>query len=164
MRTRIVHEGVKHLEYEIRQIVEVANEMKRLGVDITWENIGDPIAMGEKVEPWIVEIVHDLVEEPKSWAYCPSKGVDDTREFLAAKVNERGGTQITADDILFVNGIADAVDKVYDVVRRDARILMPSPCYPTHSSNEWKRGDYPRLVYNLDPHNGWQPDIEQIRM
>ena len=164
MRTRIVHEGVKHLEYEIRQIVEVGRRLQALGVDLTWENIGDPIAMGEKIQPWIAEIVHGLLDSDASWAYCPSKGVNEARDFLAAEVNKRGGAQVTPEDILFVNGIADAVDKVYDLVRRDARILMPSPCYPTHSSNEWKRGDYPRLVYHLDPKNGWLPDMDEIRM
>lgn len=164
MRTRIVHEGVKHLEYEIRQIVEVAHDLQRLGVDMVWENIGDPVAMGESVAPWIAEIVHELVDESKSWAYCPSRGVNETREFLAEEVNRRGGAKIGPDDLLFVNGIADAVDKVYDLVRRDTRILMPSPCYPTHSSNEWKRGDYARLVYHLRPENGWLPDLDEMRM
>lgn len=164
MRSRIVHEGVKHLEYEIRQIVDFGHRLEAVGVEMTWENIGDPIAMGETVKPWISDIVHELLDDQKAWAYCPSRGVNAAREFLAAEINRRGGAQVTGEDILFVNGIADAVDKVYDLVRRDARILMPSPCYPTHSSNEWKRGDYPLLLYHLDPHNGWQPDLDEIRM
>ena len=163
MRTRIVHEGVKYLEYEIRQIVEVAYRIRDLGVEMTWENIGDPIAMGERVQPWIAEIVHGLLDRPESWAYCPSRGVKQTREFLAEQVNARGGVQIGPDDILFFNGIADAVDKVYDLVRKDARVLMPSPCYPTHSSNEAKRGEYESLWFHLDPHHGWQPDLDEMR-
>ncbi|HPC47109.1 MAG TPA: aminotransferase, partial [Deltaproteobacteria bacterium] len=46
MRRNIVHEGAEQLTYEIRQIVAIAEELQRLGVDITWENIGDPIAKG----------------------------------------------------------------------------------------------------------------------
>ncbi len=163
MRTRVVHEGAKYLEYAIRQIVEDAYRIRSLGVDITWENIGDPIAMGEKVEPWIAEIIHGLVDRSEAWAYCPSRGVVEAREFLAAQVNARGGVQIQPDDILFFNGIADAVDKVYDLIRKDARVLMPSPCYPTHSSNEAKRGEYETLWFHLDPSNGWQPDLDEMR-
>ncbi|MBN1410209.1 MAG: pyridoxal phosphate-dependent aminotransferase [Spirochaetales bacterium] len=162
MRTRIVHEGVKHLEYEIRKIVEIGLQMETLGVDMRWENIGDPVAMGEKIEPWIAEIIHELVNQDKSWAYCPSKGVNETREFIASEVNKRGGAQVCADDILFFNGIADAVDKVYDLVHKDNRIIMASPSYPTHSSNEAKRGDYPRVYFRLDPRNNWQPDLEEL--
>jgi len=164
MRLNIVHQGAAHLEYEIRQIVEAAERFKSLGVNMTWENIGDPIAMGEKVEPWIVEIVQELVADNASWGYCPTRGVGNTRDFIAAEVNKRGGAQITPNDILFFNGVADAVDKVYELVHRNARILLPTPVYSTHSSNEAKRGGYDNVFFHLDPKNNWQPDIEEIRM
>ncbi len=160
----IVLEGYRNLHYEIREIVDFGHALQRMGRPITWENIGDPVAAGEKVEPWIKEIVADLVaNDEKSFAYCPSRGVLATREFLAAKANERpGGTKVGPDDILFLNGIADGVDKIYDLMKKDARVLMPSPSYPTHTSNEGKRGDYPHLQFRLDPATGWLPDLEEI--
>ena len=163
MRTPIVHEGVKYLEYEIRQIVEVGKAIEALGVPMTWENIGDPVQMGEKVAPWIADVVRGLLDDSRAWAYCPTRGVQATREYLASEVNRRGGVRITPNDILFVNGIADAVDKVYDMIRRDARVIMPSPSYPTHSSNEAKRSEYAKLLFHLDPRRGWQPDIDDLR-
>jgi len=164
MRTPIVHEGVKYLEYEIRQIVEVGKSIEALGVPMTWENIGDPVQMGEKVAPWIADVVRGLLDDSRAWAYCPTRGVQATREYLATEVNRRGGVRITPNDILFVNGIADAVDKVYDMIRRDARVIMPSPSYPTHTSNEAKRSEYAKLLFHLDPRRGWQPDIDDLRM
>ncbi|MDR0362868.1 MAG: pyridoxal phosphate-dependent aminotransferase [Planctomycetota bacterium] len=163
MRTSIINEGAKHLEYEIRQIVDYGYSLRdRFGVTLTWENIGDPLEMGEKVSPWIVDVVSGLVKESRSWSYSPSRGILAAREFLAEEVNRRGGTQVTPNDILFTNGVADAVDKIYDLIRKDARVLMQSPSYPTHSSNEAKRGDYELLQFQLDPKNDWQPDIEEI--
>lgn len=164
MRTRIVHEGAKHLEYEIRQIVDYGYQLRdRFGIEMTWENIGDPLAMGETIPVWMREVVEKLVMDTRSWAYCPSRGVPEAREYLASEVNRRpGGVKVTPNDILFTNGVADAVDKIYDLVRRDARILMQAPSYPTHSSNEGKRGDYSLLQFNLDPDNEWQPNIEEI--
>ena len=53
MRRNIVHEGSGQLTYEIREIVEVANDLKALGQEITWENIGDPILKGERLPAWI---------------------------------------------------------------------------------------------------------------
>ena len=164
MRTRVVIEGVHHLEYEIRHIVQAAKRVQALGVDMTWENIGDPIAMGEQVEPWIVEAVDGLLQENSSWAYSPSRGIDATREFIASERNKDGGVRVTPDDILFVNGVADAVDKIYDLIRKDARVIMPTPCYPTHSSNEAKRGKYDYLFFRLDPRSGWAPDLEELRL
>ena len=163
MRTRILTEGVHHLRYEIREIVEAANRLQAMGVEMTWENIGDPIAMGERVAPWIAEAIRALLDEDLSWAYSPSRGIDETREFIAAERAKDGGARIGADDVLFTNGVADAVDKIYDLVRKDARIIMPTPCYPTHSSNESKRGSYDSLFFRLDPRNGWLPDLEELR-
>lgn len=163
MRTDIVIDGANRLEYEIRHIVDDAHRIAATGIEIIWENIGDPIQMGEPVEPWIREIIHELIDQDNTWAYCHSRGLLESREFLANQVNQRGGVQITANDILFVNGIADAVDKIYDLIRKDARVIMPSPSYPTHISNESKRGRYNDITFPLDPHNQWRPDLDELR-
>lgn len=156
--------GAGSLSYEIREIVAVARQIRAMGMEITWENIGDPVQKGEKVAPWIREIVHDLVEQHDSWAYCDSAGVPATREFLASNVNVRkGGVQISSDDIMFFNGLGDAVSKVYGFLRREARVLGPSPAYSTHSSAEAAHSGYNHVTYNLDPYNGWLPDVEDIR-
>ncbi len=163
MRSKIAHDGIKNLHYEIREIVDYGYALQKLGVKITWENIGDPVAAGEHVAPWIKEIVRNIQTEDASWAYCPSRGVLKTREFLADIVSHRSnGVKIGPDDILFFNGIADAVDKIYDLIQKDSRVLMPSPSYPTHTSNEGKRGDYCHLQFQLYPKTGWQPDLQEI--
>ena len=163
MRRSIIHEGAANLKYEIREIVAVAHEMRRLGQEITWENIGDPVQKGEVPPAWIREIVRELVDDPRSWAYCDTAGVLETREFLAYHVNQRAGVQITANDIMFFNGLGDAVSKVYGFLKREARILGPSPAYSTHSSAEAAHSGYNPVTYNLDPYNGWLPDVEDIR-
>lgn len=47
-------------------------------------------------------IVSNLILKDKSWAYTATQGYEPTRKFLAEKVNERRGAQITADDLLFL--------------------------------------------------------------
>ncbi len=164
MRRNIVHMGAGSLSYEIREIVAVAKQIRAMGQEITWENIGDPVQKGEQVAPWIREIVHELVERHDAWGYCDSAGVPETREFLASHVNAReGSVHVTADDILFFNGLGDAVSKVYGFLRREARVLGPSPAYSTHSSAEAAHSGYNHVTYNLDPHNGWLPDVDDIR-
>ncbi len=162
MRRNIVHPGADELIYEIRQIVGVGKQLEKLGVNITWENIGDPIQKGEAVAPWIKEIVSNLVQKDISWAYTATQGAENTRKFLAQKVNERGGVQITPDDILFFNGLGDAVAKIFGFMRREARILGPSPAYSTYSSAEAAHSGYEHLTYELNPNNNWMPDISDI--
>ena len=164
MRRNIVHKGAGSLTYAIREIVQVAHRFRDLGMDITYENIGDPVQKGETVVPWIREILHDVVDHDAAWAYCDTVGVRETREFLAAQVNKRGGAQVTPDDIIFFNGIGDAVSKVYGFLRREARVIGPTPAYSTHSSAEAAHSGYEHLTYELDPYNGWMPDLDDLRL
>ncbi len=64
---------------------------------------------------------------------------------------------------MFFNGLGDAVSKVYGFLRREARILGPSPAYSTHSSAEAAHSGYNHVTYDLNPDNGWLPDVEDIR-
>ncbi len=162
MRRDIVHEGSEQLTYEIREIVAIADVLRKLGVPITWENIGDPIQKGEKLPQWIKDIVINLVSEDRTYAYVATQGVPETREFLAQEVNKRGGYQITKDDIVFFNGLGDAVAKVFNFMKREARIIGPSPAYSTHSSAEAAHSGYDHLTYELDPKNNWMPDLEDL--
>jgi aspartate/methionine/tyrosine aminotransferase len=163
MRRNILHAGAANLKYEIREIVGAGNEIRSLGQEITWENIGDPVAKGETPPAWIREIVADLLDRPESWAYCETQGVPHVREFIAGRVNARGGVRVSADDIVFFNGLGDAVATVYGFLSREARVLGPSPAYSTHSSAEAAHSGYSHVTYELDPYDGWLPDLDDIR-
>ncbi len=162
MRRNIVHEGSGQLTYEIREIVEVGMQLKQKGLDIVWENIGDPIQKGEKLPDWIKEIIGDLVAQERTYGYVHTKGVPEARAFLAEKVNERGGCQVTIDDIVFFNGLGDAVAKVFGFLKREARVIGPSPAYSTHSSAEAAHSGYEHLTYELDPMMNWMPDLDDL--
>ena len=162
MRRDIVHEGAEQLTYEIREIVGVAQQLQKLGVEITWENIGDPIEKGEQMPQWIKDVIAELVTIDKTYGYVGTQGVPETRAFLADKVNERDGCEITADDIIFFNGLGDAVAKIFGFLKREARVIGPSPAYSTHSSAEAAHSGYEHLTYELDPKNNWMPDIEDL--
>ena len=126
MRRSIVHEGAGQLTYEIREIVAVARKMEAAGLKVTWENIGDPIQKGEPFPAWMKEILADLVTQDASYGYSDTQGIKPTRQFLSDLVNARGGCQITADDILFFNGLGDAVAKVFGFLRREASVALYS--------------------------------------
>ena len=55
MRRNLVHMGAGELHYEIREIVAVGHELGRLGMEIIWENIGDPVQKGEAPPQWVGE-------------------------------------------------------------------------------------------------------------
>lgn len=162
MRTDIVHIGAGELTYEIRNIVAVGEKLQELGITTYWENIGDPIAKGEKIPGWMKEIVAEAVMTDASYAYCPTRGVLATRKFIVEQTNRLGGAQITPDDIIFFNGLGDAISKVFGFLKRTARVVVPTPSYTTHSSGEAAHaGDRP-VTYRLDPDNNWFPDLDDL--
>lgn len=162
MRNLLLRPGAEELNYEIRGIVKKARQIEALGYPITWENIGDPIQKNNKVPHWMKAIVSDLVAQDKSYGYADSKGVLETRKFLAGLNNQKGGTQITEEDILFFNGLGDAIAKLYQFLIPTARIIGPSPAYSTHSSAEAAHANTAPITYKLDPDNQWLPDMEDL--
>ena len=126
MRRDIVHIGADQLSYEIRGIVDLAKKIENFGQKIVWENVGDPINKGQKIPIWIKNIVKSKVDEDYSWGYCPTKGLVETREFLAKIASDKYGTNLSSEDILFFNGLGDAISKVYGQLKRESRIIGPS--------------------------------------
>lgn len=162
MRQKLRSESANELSYEIREIVKKADQLQKLGVSISWENIGDPIQKHHKMPEWIKQIIADLVKQDDTYGYCPSKGVLETRNYLAKQTNALGGVQITADDICFFNGLGDAISKAYQFIDPTSRVIGPSPAYSTHSSAEAAHANHEPLTYKLDPDNHWFPDLEDL--
>jgi aspartate/methionine/tyrosine aminotransferase len=162
MRQKILSEGSKELSYEIRDIVKKADLVSKAGQPIYYENIGDPIQKNGEVPKWIREIISELALNNKTYSYCPSKGVLETRQFLAGLNNKRGGAQISENDILFFNGLGDAIAKVYQFINPSMRVIGPSPAYSTHSSAEAAHAGQEPITYKLDPDNHWYPDLDDL--
>src|SRR3989344_1117457 len=162
MRSNIVHPGADKLRYEIREIVEIAKRVQQAGIPIVWENIGDPVCKGEAPPAWIKKIVADAGKEDFVFAYSPTKGLDETRAYIARERNLEGGIQITPDDILFFNGLGDGISHLYRNLKPRARILGPDPAYPAHSSAEAAHADRPHMTYRLNPENEWKPDLADM--
>ncbi len=162
MRQRLLSEGANELSYEIREIVKKADQLRALGMNIAWENIGDPIQKNHILPNWIKQIVADLVMTNDVYSYCPSKGILETREFLAKQTNALGGVQISAEDICFFNGLGDAISKVYQFITHTSRVIGPSPAYSTHSSAEAAHANHEPITYKLDPSNNWYPDLNDL--
>ena len=163
MRSPIVYPGADELTYEIREIVAVAKKLEQCGVVITWENIGDPVAKGECVPGWIKDIVAGEVRQDASFGYSPTKGLQTARDFITNERRKECGIPLDPEDILFFNGLGDAIANVYTYLNRCARVIGPNPAYPTHSSAEGAHAGGKNLTYRLDPSKGWLPDLADLR-
>lgn len=162
MRKRLISPGAKELRYEIRGIVKKAEQVERVGQQIYWENIGDPIQKNCRIPDWMRNEIIELLYDNDTYSYSHSKGELETREFLAERTNALGGAQISADDILFFNGLGDAIAKIYQFIVPTSRVIGPSPAYSTHSSAEAAHANDIPITYNLDPDNHWYPDLDDL--
>jgi aspartate/methionine/tyrosine aminotransferase len=70
--------------------------------------------------------------------------------------------QITPEDVLFFNGLGDAISVCYQLLDPGSRVIGPSPAYSTHSSAEAAHANADPITYRLDPDNHWYPDLEEL--
>ena len=157
-----ISRGGSGLTYEIRNIVMIAKKMQESGLKIIWENIGDPVQKGEKIPEWMKDVLIDILKEDMSYAYSPTKGIDATRQFVAGMTNARGKVQITAEDVIFFNGLGDAIARAYSSIQVDARMIMPEPTYSTHLMAEVLHASFPPNTYRMNPYNNWAPDLREL--
>ncbi|MDD3646281.1 MAG: pyridoxal phosphate-dependent aminotransferase [Candidatus Gracilibacteria bacterium] len=157
MRKNLLHPGASELSYEIREIVEVARKIEKTGMKITWENIGDPVEKGEAIPTWLKEIVCRACTKDEVYAYSPTRGLDKTLEYLS-----KNNPRLEKTDILFFNGLGDAINKIYKSLAFDSRVIGPNPAYSTHSSAEAAHAGSPHITYKLDLENNWNPDLVDL--
>ena len=157
-----ISRGGSGMTYEIRNIVLIAKKMQEYGLKIIWENIGDPVQKGENIPGWMKDVLIDIIRDDSSYAYSPTKGMDATRQFIAERTNARGKVRITPEDVIFFNGLGDAIARAYSSIQVDARMIMPEPTYSTHLMAEVLHASFPPNTYRMNPYNNWHPDLREL--
>ena len=157
MRKNLLHIWHKELSYEIREIVDVAKKIESFWRTIFWENIWDPIEKWEPIPTWMKDIVSEASRLDEVYWYCPTRWLESAREYIASK-----NPRISKDNILFFNGLWDAINKVYRSLAFDSRVIWPNPAYSTHSSAEAAHAWSAHITYALNPHDNWNPNLEEL--
>lgn len=161
MRRNLLRADSTLLNYPIREVVTIGKEIEKLNNHkMIWENIGDPVAAGEPIPDWLKKIVCEHAASCEAFAYTDTRGYRPTREFVLQRFSNP--EICTVDDILFFNGLGEAINKVINNLPREARMLVPSPTYPSHATAEAMHAGCSFLSYDLDPANNWEPDLQEI--
>lgn len=153
---------LESLEYAIREIKAVANELERKGKKIYNFSIGDPCAYGFNTPDHIKEAIQKAVNENYNH-YVNSLGDPELRELIAEKESRKTKDEITFEDVLVTSGVSEGIMFTFAaLVESNDEILIPGPAYPPFSSYVKFYGGRP-IEYSLDPTNEWQPDPDEIR-
>ena len=167
MRLDFISPQASFLQYQIREIVEVAHQVHKLNSaqQIIWENIGDPIAKGWKVPLFLKDILEQEIRKPSDgmFGYTHSRGLHTAREWVCQYTKKFApSSNLQPDDVLFSNGLGSAIAALYQMLPDGVRILQPTPAYPTHVSFESFRHRSEPILYRLDPNHNWEPDIQHM--
>lgn len=160
MRKTLIKQGDEHLRYEIREIVEIANEVVAMGVPMIWENIGDPVAKGERIPEWMKAVVREAAADDRVYQYSPTKGELSARQFVIDHYSDP--SRCSVDDVIFFNGLGDAINKLFSTLPSHARVIGPNPTYPSHATAEAIHHGGNHITYPLQLDNGGRIDLDAL--
>jgi len=163
MPTRTIRSSpsLANVRYEIRgRLARRAQEMERMGYEITSLNIGNPGSFGFRT-PETMRLA--MIENLRSAeGYCHQKGIFPAREAVVMQQQERGVRGVTADDVFMGNGVSELIDlTLRALLAADEEVLVPSPDYPLWTAAvNLNRG---RAVhYPCRPERRFIPDPDEI--
>src|SRR5512145_2369567 len=163
MPTRTIRSSpsLANVRYEIRgKLARRAQEMERMGYDITMLNIGNPGAFGFRTpETMRLAMIENL---RGAEGYCHQKGIFPAREAVVMQQQDRGVRGVTADEVFIGNGVSELIDlTLRALLAADEEVLVPSPDYPLWTAAvNLNRG---RAVhYACRPERGFVPDPDEI--
>ncbi|MBU1720011.1 MAG: aminotransferase class I/II-fold pyridoxal phosphate-dependent enzyme, partial [Bacteroidetes bacterium] len=167
MRTNLSNNKVHFLHYAIREIVDTAQKISEFdsGFQLISENIGDPIPKGWHVPPFLKDLLREEINKPddKVFGYSHSRGYPAARKWVTQYAKRFSpSSSLDYEYVLFTSGLGAAISAMYHMLPPNARVMQPTPSYPTHASMESFSAGADPITYNLNPENDWQPDLAQM--
>ena len=149
------------VKYEIRgQLAHRAGELEKQGYEILSLNIGNPGLFGFRTpETMRLAMIENLGQaEP----YSHQKGIFPAREAVVMQQQDRGITDITAEEVFIGNGVSELIDlSLRALLNPGDEVLIPSPDYPLWSAAVALNGGLARH-YPCPPENSFFPDVEAL--
>ncbi|TFG05415.1 MAG: aminotransferase class I/II-fold pyridoxal phosphate-dependent enzyme [Promethearchaeota archaeon] len=154
---------VKSIEYAIRDVVGVAQQLEKQGKKITYLSIGDPPKYDFDTPQHIKDALLEAVKGGQN-LYVDSMGIPELREAIVEKAL-RNRISLSKDEILITSGVSEGIlfilAALIGVTKQD-EFLIPGPSYPPWFSYTKFFEGLP-IEYKMDEENNWQPDIDDIR-
>jgi alanine-synthesizing transaminase len=149
-----------NLRYAIRDLVGLANEIKKQGNKILYLNVGDPNIFDFSTPAHVIEAAYRAMRDNKN-GYAPSEGVPEALDAIRAEAARAGITSV--QNVFVTNGAGEAVDVCLTALLNPGEnVLTPSPDYPLYTAVLCKVGAEMNSYY-LNEEDGWQPELDDIR-
>ena len=158
----MVTRRLRDLEYAIRDVAAVANEVKKTGQKVYHLNIGDPVIYDFKTPEYISQASANATFAGQNF-YVDSLGVRELREEICKYERSKNNVDLKADDVLITSGVTEGIFFVLaGLMENNNEFLIPGPSYPVYI-NYSKFFDGVPVEYELDEDNNWEPNIDDLR-
>ena len=149
------------LEYAIRDLAAVGEELRRRGKHLIYLNIGDPVKYGFDTPPHIKEAMKKAIDAGSNY-YGPSNGLKELREAVVEKERAVNHAQIEANNVVITQGVTESISFLLGaIVNPGDEVLMPGPCYSPYIVRTKFFEGVP-VTYRTIEENGWAPDLEDL--
>lgn len=153
--------ALRDVKYEIRgQLAARAQELEKLGYEITSLNIGNPGLFGFRTpETMRLAMIENLAQaEP----YSHQKGIFPAREAVVMQQQSRGIQNVSAEEVFIGNGVSELIDlSLRALLNPGDEILIPSPDYPLWSAAVTLNGGVVKH-YPCPPDADFMPDLAAL--
>jgi alanine-synthesizing transaminase len=151
---------LENLRYAIRDLVSLADEVKRQGHKVLYLNVGDPNIFDFAPPAHVIEAAYRAMRDNKN-GYAPSAGVPEALDSIRGEAKKNGIA--TVQDVFVTNGAGEAVDLCLTALLNPGdNVLTPRPDYPLYPAVLCKVGAEPNPYY-LNEDDGWQPELDDIK-
>ena len=148
--------------YDIRgPVLDEANAMEAMGMDILKLNIGNPYPFGFLAPD---EIVVDMIYNLRTTeGYSDSKGLFSSRKAIMQYCQTKHIPNVRIEDIYTGNGASELITmSMQGLLDSGDEILVPAPDYPLWTASITLAGGK-AVHYICDEQSDWYPDIEDMR-
>lgn len=106
------------------------------------------------------EIVQAATLDDASYAYAPTKGDLAARRFVLERFSD--GRKCSIEDIIFFNGLGEAINKIFSNLPSSVRVIGPNPTYPSHATAEAMHHGGAHITYSLRLDEGGRIDLDEL--
>lgn len=158
----MVTKRVKEIEYAIREIAVVADQVEKSGKKVIHLNIGDPVKYDFQTPKTLTDALGKAAATNMNF-YVDSLGVSELREELSKLENKKNSINLTSSEIIVTSGVTEGIFFLLaSLIERNNEILIPGPTYPLYL-NYAKFFDGKPVEYELDENDDWEPNMDDLR-
>ncbi len=161
MRTFEKSKKLEHVLYDVRgPVVDEANRMEEMGMNILKLNIGNPAPFGFTApEEVILDMRQNVVD---SQGYSDSRGIFAARKAVMQYAQIKNIPNVTMKDVFTGNGASELIQLSLNALLNSGdEVLVPSPDYPLWTACTNLAGGT-AVHYICDEESDWYPDIADI--